>query len=63
LNRQILDSSISKAPSYNTRQQDRIDLPETRTFPDAYKLVSHPALPSKTKEIIFNNLGMVEISK
>jgi hypothetical protein len=57
LNRQILDSSISKAPSYNTRQRDGIDLPETRTFTDAYKLVSHPVLPSKTKETIFQILN------
>ena len=52
LNRQILDDSIGTAPAYNTRQRDGIDLPERRTFTDAYKLVSQPSLTSKTREII-----------
>jgi hypothetical protein len=57
LNRQILDDSIGTAPAYSTRQRDGIDLPERRTFTDAYKIVSHPSLTSKTKEIIFQVLN------
>ena len=57
LNQQTLDDSIGTAPAYNTRQRDRIYLPERRTFTDAYKLVSNPALTSKTKEIIFQILN------
>jgi hypothetical protein len=57
MNQQVLDSTIYTVPSYSTRQQDEVDLPEARIFTDAYKLVSPQALTSKMKEPTFQILN------
>jgi hypothetical protein len=55
--RHQLHKKIDMPPSYLTRQRDSMMLPRRDTFLNAYKVLSMPLLPSKTKETTFQILN------
>jgi len=50
-------AEIQIAPSYATRERDRVYRPDEITFKDAYKVIDISELPSKTKESAFGVLN------
>jgi hypothetical protein len=55
--RHQLHKKMDMPPSYLTRQRDGVMLPRRDTFLNAYKVLSMPLLPSKTKETTFQILN------